>query len=117
MTGWTLSTVYNGLARLDWRPGGGPLPGLWTRTSWSNGGSAQGRVDVAAAADDLSQLDWRPVEQVAHDEDDEGQSVLLALANALKTYITATDQLSSLCLSLTPLHTYIHTYIHTYSLD
>jgi hypothetical protein len=29
MTGWTLSTLYNGLARLDWHPGGGPLSGKW----------------------------------------------------------------------------------------
>lgn len=29
MTGWTLSTLYNGLARLDWHPGVGPLGGKW----------------------------------------------------------------------------------------
>ncbi len=69
MTGWTLSTFYNGLARLDWRPGSGPVPGLWTEaTGWSpaseRGRSPGARADAAKAATDLSGMAWRLLDEV-----------------------------------------------------
>jgi hypothetical protein len=69
MTGWTLSTFYNGLARLDWRPGSGPVPGLWTEaTGWSatsdRGRSPGARADAAKAEPDLSGMAWRLLDEV-----------------------------------------------------
>ena len=65
MTGWTLSTFYNGLARLDWRPGSGPVPGRWTEAATNPAHASPGaRADAAKAGPDLSGMAWRLLDEV-----------------------------------------------------
>ena len=63
MTGWTLSTFYNGLARLDWRPGTGPIPGRWAEVA-ATAASPGARADAAKAEPDLSGMAWRLLDEV-----------------------------------------------------
>ncbi|TFJ82533.1 hypothetical protein NSK_006163 [Nannochloropsis salina CCMP1776] len=67
MTGWTLSTLYNGLARLDWRPGTNTLREMGQESKWSPSLPPTEAADTphpmggdaADAITDLSGLDWR----------------------------------------------------------